>query len=146
MIHTSTDKQKELNIKLIGDTIKIGRKIGLSIKKTMGLKFFPILVDVTTLVSVDDTTMTLKGKLTKENGGICRCCGKTLKTEMSKMTGIGPVCTKHVGVKHPKTKEELEKYKQEMSDKIDEIGEFQFTIQKNRIEKWNGSGSVLMKL
>ena len=146
MIHTSETKNKELNIKLVGDTIKIGRKVAMGIKKAMNIKFHPILVDVTTVVSVSDHTITLKGKLTKQNGGICRCCGKTLKTDMSKMTGIGPVCSKYVGVQHPKTEEDLENYNQDMSNMIDQIGEFQFTIAKNRIEKWEGMGSLMMKV
>jgi hypothetical protein len=62
------------------------------------------------------------------------------------MTGIGPVCSKYVGVQHPKTKENLEKYNEDMSNMIDQIGEFQFTIAKNRIEKWEGMGSLMMKV
>lgn len=146
MIHTSETPNKELNIKLVGDTIKIGRKVAMGIKKAMNIKFHPILVDVTTVVSVSDHTITLKGKLTKQNGGICRCCGKTLKTDMSKMTGIGPVCSKFVGVPHPKTEQDLEVYQKDMVDTIDRIGEFQFTIAKNRIEKWEGVGSLMMKI
>jgi hypothetical protein len=145
MIFTS-DSKPNINFKLVGDTIKVGRKVALSIKKSMGLKFHPILIDVTTIVTFDERTMTLKGKLTKQNGGICRCCGKTLKTDMSKMTGIGPVCSKYVGVQHPKTEEDLEKYNQDLSNMIDQIGEFQFTIAKNRIEKWEGMGSLMMKV
>jgi hypothetical protein len=69
MIFTS-DSKPNINFKLVGDTIKVGRKVALSIKKSMGLKFHPILIDVTTIVTFDERTMTLKGKLTKKNGGI----------------------------------------------------------------------------
>jgi hypothetical protein len=146
MIHTSETPNKELNIKLVGNTIKIGRKVAMGIKKAMNIKFHPILVDVTTIVSVSDKTITLNGKLTKQNGGICRCCGKTLKTDMSKTTGIGPVCSKFLGVPHPKTEKGLEAYKKDVIETIDRIGEFQFTIAKNRIVKWEGVGSLMMKM
>jgi len=41
--------QERLNITLVGDTIKIGRKIALGIKEEYGLEFHPILIDVTSV-------------------------------------------------------------------------------------------------
>jgi hypothetical protein len=120
--------QKRIDIKLVGDTIKIGRKIALGIKEEYNLEFHPILVDVTAVTAMTDRALRLKGILTKENGGVCRCCGKTLTDEMSQVTGIGPVCAKYVGVEHPKSKNDVEKFKEDMSNKIDEIGEFEFWI------------------
>ena len=140
--------QKRIDIKLVGDTIKIGRKIALGIKEEYGLEFHPILIDVTAVTAITDKALRLKGKLTKENGGVCRCCGKTLTDDVSKVTGIGPVCSKYVGVAHPRSAYdtvEIENYKQEMSQKIDEIGEFEFWIPKKSIVKWDGMGGVMMK-
>jgi hypothetical protein len=138
--------QKRININLVGDTIKIGRKIALGIKEQYNLEFHPILVDVTAVTAITDKAIRFKGKLTKENGGICRCCAKTLTDEMSQLTGIGPVCAKYVGVEHPKTKADVEKFKEDMSKKIDEIGEFEFWIPKRAVIKWDGNGEVIMKL
>jgi len=138
--------QKRININLVGDTIKIGRKIALGIKEQYNLEFHPILVDVTAVTAITDKAIRFKGKLTKENGGICRCCAKTLTDEMSQLTGIGPVCAKYVGVEHTKTKEDVEKFKEDMSKKIDEIGEFEFWIPKRAVIKWDGNGEVIMKL
>jgi hypothetical protein len=137
--------QRELNIPLVGNTIKLGRGIATNIKKNHNIDFHPILVDVTEVQIMSDKAFKLKAKLTKENGGICKCCGRTLTDEMSQITGIGPICAKYVGVEHPKTKEEVEKFKQDMSNKIDEIGEFSFWIPKKSIVKWNGSAGVLMR-
>ena len=39
---TQKDSQKELNIKLVGNTIKLGRKIALSIKENYDMDFHPI--------------------------------------------------------------------------------------------------------
>ena len=140
------NSQKDVNIPLVGNTIKIGRNIALDIKEEYGLDFHPILVDVTELVTVSNKALRIKAKLTKENGGICRCCGRTLTDEMSQMTGIGPVCAGYVGVKHPASKADIPQFKQMMSDKIDEIGEFEFWLPKRSVQKWNGHGAVLMKI
>jgi len=139
------DSQKELNLRLVGNTIKIGRKVAMGIKENYNLEFHPILVDVTEVMTISNRAFKLKAKLTKENGGICRCCGKTLTDEMSQVTGIGPVCAKYVGVKHPKTKNEVEQFKVDMSNKIDEIGEFEFWIPKRAIVEWNGTAGVMMR-
>jgi len=88
---TQKDSQKELNIKLVGNTIKLGRKIALSIKENYDMDFHPILVDVTEVMVISNKAFKLKAKLTKDNAGICRCCGRTLTDEMSQVTGIGPV-------------------------------------------------------
>jgi hypothetical protein len=138
--------QKRIDIKLVGDTIKIGRKIALGIKEEYGLDFHPILVDVTAVTAMTDRALRLKGKLTKENGGVCRCCGKTLTDEMSQVTGIGPVCAKYVGVEHPKSKNDVKKFKEDMSNKIDEIGEFEFWIPKRAVIKWDGMGGVMLRM
>ena len=138
--------QKRIDIKLVGDTIKIGRKIALGIKEEYNLEFHPILVDVTAVTAMTDRALRLKGKLTKENGGVCRCCGKTLTDEMSQVTGIGPVCAKYVGVEHPKSKNGVEKFKEDMSNKIDEIGEFEFWIPKRAVIKWDGMGGVMLRM
>ena len=137
--------QRELNISVVGETIKVGRKIALGIKKEYNLDFHPILIDILAVTRMTDKAFRFKGKLTKENGGVCRCCGKTLTDEMSQLTGIGPVCAKYVGVEHPKTKNDVKKFKEDMSNRIDEIGEFEFWIPKKSIVKWDGHGSVMLK-
>jgi len=138
--------QKEINVDIVGNTIKLGRNIALDIKEEYNLEFQPILVDVTKVMTVSEKAVKIEAKLTKENGGICRCCGRTLTDDMSKMTGIGPVCSRNVGVKHPTSRKDLPMYKQMISDKIDEIGTFEFWIPKRGIVEWNGHGAVLLKL
>ena len=139
------DSQKEMNIKLVGNTIKIGRKVAMSIKENYNLDFHPILVDVTEVMIMSNKAFKLKAKLTKENGGICRCCGRTLTDEMSQVTGIGPVCAGYVGVKHPNSIKDVEQFKIDMSNKIDEIGEFEFWIPKRAIIEWKGTAGVMMR-
>jgi hypothetical protein len=142
---TQKDSQKDMNIKLVGNTIKIGRKVAMGIKENYNLEFHPILVDVTEVMVMSNKAFKLKAKLTKENGGICRCCGRTLTDDMSQVTGIGPVCAKYVGVEHPKSKDDVEQFKVDISNKIDEIGEFEFWIPKRAIVEWNGTAGVMMR-
>ena len=61
------------------------------------------------------------------------------------MTGLGPVCSKYVGVQHPSTKADLPQYREEINQKIDEIGEFEFWIPKRGIVEWKGSAGVMLK-
>ena len=138
--------QKEINVDIVGNTIKLGRNIAMDIKKEYNLEFHPILVDVTKVLVVSEKAMKLEAKLTKENGGICRCCGKTLTDEMSQMTGVGPVCAKYVGVPHPASRKDIPLFQQQMSDRIDEVGAFEFWIPKRQIKEWNGHAAVLLKL
>ena len=140
------NSQKEVNIDLVGNTIKLGRNIAMDIKDEYELDFHPILVDVTKIITVSNKAMKLEAKLTKENAGICRCCGRSLTDEMSQLTGIGPVCSTYVGVKHPSTRKDLPEFKAKMDKKIDEVGTFEFWIPKRSIKEWNGHAAVMMKL
>ena len=142
----SKKSQKDLNIDLVGNTIKLGRNIAMDIKKEYELDFHPILVDVTKVITVSEKAMKLEAKLTKENGGICRCCGRTLTDEMSQMTGVGPVCATYVGVPHPASRKDIPLFQQKMSERIDEVGSFEFWIPKRQIKEWNGHAAVLLKL
>lgn len=139
------DMKKVFNLG-VGNTIKMNRKFGMQIKEKYGLTFFPRIVDVVGLVDLDKTDINLVIKLTKENGKVCRCCGATLKTPMSQVGGIGPVCSKGLGLKFPTTKDQIESFKQNVEDKINSLGEFELTVPKRQIEKWEGNASVLLNI
>jgi len=57
------NSQTTLNLKLVGNTIKLGRSIAEKIKEAKGLEFFPILVDVTEVMVMSDKAFKLKAKL-----------------------------------------------------------------------------------
>lgn len=128
----------------VGNTIKMNRKFGMQIKEKYGLTFFPRVVDVVGLIALDKVNINLVIKLTKENGKICRCCGATLRTPMSQLTSIGPVCSKHLGVKFPTTQKQVDSFRQEIENKIESLGEFEIEIPKSQIDKWEGDASTLI--
>jgi hypothetical protein len=70
MIFTQDQVKKDLNIPVVGDTIKITRKVALAVKNQMGLQFHPIVLDVTKIQGVNDNMGPLGGNLTQNNGGI----------------------------------------------------------------------------
>lgn len=141
----TNDMKKVFNLG-VGNTIKMNRRFGMQIKEKYGLTFFPRIVDVVGLVDLDKTDINLVIKLTKENGKVCRCCGATLKTPMSQLTSIGPVCSKHLGVKFPTTQNQVESFRQEIENKIESLGEFEIKIPKSQIDKWEGDASMLVNV
>jgi hypothetical protein len=138
-------KKVTLEIPVVGETIKIARKVGLKIKNTYQTRFFPIVLDVTEVIELDGERVHLKAKMTEKTGTKCRCCSHTLRDEVSQMSGIGPVCSKYIGVKQPKDKTQIEDYKQKVSQAIDKVGEFDFWITKKQITQWDGYSSVMLK-
>ena len=130
----------------VGNTIKIGRKFAKQIQNDYQLGFHPRVVDVVSLVDMDPNNIKLVVKLTEENGTVCRCCGATLKTPMSQVSSIGPICSKGLGVKFPTTKNQVESFKKEVQNKITSLGEFELTVPKGQIQKWEGDASVLLDI
>lgn len=139
-------KNKQVNIKVPvkGDTIKVGRAIGMSIKKNYGLKFNPILIDVTKILGVTPKAVKLSGKLTIKRGDVCMCCAKTLTDEFSMLTHMGKLCAKHMGVKYITDSTQAESFRNEYLKRVDEIGEFEFWIPSSQIKFWDGHGEMVV--
>jgi hypothetical protein len=127
---------------LNNESITLKRGIALKIKKEYGFQFMPILVDVVKTTKLSKKAIKIVAKLTKQNGDVCRCCGATLTDHFSMITGIGPICSKNLGVKYIKNSTELKRFEQELSDKIDEIGEFEFWLPKSQIKEYIGKGKL----
>jgi len=69
-IQKEEDKEKtvRMNWPTIGETIKLGRKKGIELKEKYGLKFNPILIDITALKAVSPKAVLFSGKLTIKRG------------------------------------------------------------------------------
>jgi len=135
-----------LNIPAIGDTIKIARKAGQNLKETYGLKFNPILLDVTKVLAISPKAVKFAAKLTIKRGSVCTCCMKTLTDEFSMLTGLGKTCAKHVGVPYITDKSQAESFRLEYMKRVDEIGEMEFWIPKSQIKTWEGTADILLKM
>jgi hypothetical protein len=135
-----------LNIPAIGDTIKIARKAGQNLKETYGLKFNPILLDVTKVLAISPKAVKFAAKLTIKRGSVCTCCMKTLTDEFSMLTGLGKICASHVGVPYITDKTQAESFRFEYMKRVDEIGEMEFWIPKSQIKTWEGTADILLKM
>lgn len=128
-----------------GETIKIGRKIGQGLKEQYGLKFNPILIDISKVLIVTDKAVKFSGKLTIKRGDVCTCCFKTLTDEFSMLTGMGKICAKHLGVTYITDKSQTEKFRQEYMNRVNEIGEMEFWVPKSKIVKWEGRTEAILQ-
>ena len=130
----------EIRVDLKNESIRIKRGIALKIKEEYGLEFMPILVDLVGTTHISSKAVRVRAKLTKENGDVCRCCGAELTDEFSILTGMGPVCAKHLKVKYIKDKVEVARFHEELALRVEEIGEFEFWLPKTQIREFVQSG------
>ena len=139
-IQKEEDKEKTLRMNwgTPGETIKLGRKKGMELKEKYGLKFNPILIDITALKAVSPKAVQFEGKLTIKRGDVCTCCLKTLTDEFSMLTGMGKTCAKHVGVEYITDKSQAQRFREEYLKRVDEIGVMSFWVPKTQIKKWDG--------
>jgi hypothetical protein len=128
----------EMNWPCEGETLIIRRKIGQELKENYGLEFNPVLIDITRLLAVSPKTIKFSGKMTIKRGNICMCCGRELTDEYSMLTKMGKTCAKHMKVEYIKDASEVARFREDYLKRVDEIGEFEFTVPKNQIRKWDG--------
>jgi ribosomal protein L16/L10AE len=140
-IEKEENKAKTLKIKIPtpGETIKIGRKIGQQLKEKYGLKFNPILIDITKVTAVSPKAVQFVGKMTIKRGDVCMCCAKTLTDEFSMLTRMGKICANHMEVEYITDASQAERFREEYLKRVEEIGSMEFWVPKNQIKTW---GSV----
>jgi len=134
----SKAKTYKMNWPTVGETIKVGRSIGQQLKEKYGLKFNPILLDITKVTSVSPKAVQFVGKMTIKRGDVCMCCAKTLTDEFSMLTRMGKQCAGHMGVEYIKDASQAERFREEYLKRVDEIGEMEFWVPKSQIKKWEG--------
>jgi hypothetical protein len=138
------ERTYKMNWPCEGETLIIGRNIGQDLKKTYGLEFNPVLIDMTRLLGVSAKAIKIAGKMTIKRGNICMCCGRELTDDFSMLTKMGKTCARHMKMEYIKDKSEAERFRQDYLKRVDEIGEFEFWIPKSQIRKWDGvMGSVV---
>ena len=147
-IQKEADKEAtvHMNIPAIGDTIKVGRKVGMTLKEQYELKFNPILLDITKVLAISPKAVKFSGKLTIKRGSVCTCCMKTLTDEFSMLTGLGKICAKHVGVPYITDASQAKQFLEEYMKRVEEIGEMEFWVPKSQIKTWEGNADILLKM
>ena len=147
-IQKEEDKEKtiRMNWPTIGETIKLGRKVGVQLKEKYNLQFNPILIDITALKAVSPKAVLFTGKMTVKRGKVCTCCMKTLTDEFSMLTGMGKICARHLKVPYIKDASETTRFREDYLKRVDEIGEMEFWVPKNQIKKWNGATQSVVKM
>ena len=146
-IQKEKDKSETINVrwKTPGETIKVGRTIGQKLKEQYGLKFNPILLDITKVLSISPKAVKFSGKLTVKRGKVCTCCMKTLTDEFSMLTGMGKICAGHVGVEYITDKSQADRFREEYLKRVEEIGEMEFWVPKSQIKIWEGDTKYVLE-
>lgn len=141
------DKEKiiRMNWPTIGETIKLGRKIGVQLKDTYGLEFNPILIDITKLLAVSSKEVKFAGKMTIKRGKVCTCCMKTLTDEFSMLTNMGKICARHMKVEYITDASQAESFREKYLQRVEEIGEMEFWVPRKQIVKWNGMTESILR-
>ena len=134
-----------MRLPIVGDTVKVGRGVGMKLKESYNLKFNPILIDVTRILAVTPKAVKLSGKMTVKRGDVCMCCAKTLTDEFSMLTRMGKTCAKHMGVEYITNVSEADRFREEYLKRVDEIGEFEFWLPNTQIKFWGGKGEFVVK-
>ena len=146
-IQKEEDKEKtiRMNWPTVGETIKLGRKVGQQLKEKYGLKFNPILIDITSLKAVSPKAVQFTGKMTVKRGKVCTCCMKTLTDEFSMLTGMGKICAGHMGVEYITDASQADRFREEYLNRVEEIGEMEFWVPKSQIVKWDGATEAILR-
>lgn len=122
--------QKNVNV-----NIKVGNYIAKTISKDNNLTFTPFLMTITKVLKVTEKAYRVVGKMNTSDVSSCRLCGRDLTDWRSHATGIGPVCSKNLGIPYVRKKEDVDTYKKQVKEKIDKIGDLTFWIPKSQIKE-----------
>ena len=136
----------KMNVPAAGDTIKVGRKVGQNLKEQYGLKFNPVLLDITKVLAFSAKAVKFSGKMTVKRGNVCVCCGKELTDEFSMITGMGKTCSKHMRIPYITDLSQVDRYREEYLKRVEEIGEMEFWVPLSQIKDWEGKTSKLLKM
>lgn len=146
-IKKDEDKGKTINVRWStpGETVMVGRKIGQQLKEQYGLKFNPMIIDITKLLSVSPKAVKFAGKMTVKRNNVCLVCAKTLTDEFSMATNMGKICARHVGVPYITDVNQVDTFREEYLKRVEEIGEMEFWVPKTQIKKWEGKTERILR-
>ena len=132
------EKVYNVNWPTVGQTIHLGINVGQKLKEKYELEFNPMLMDITRIIGIGKKEITFSGKMTIKRGDICMCCGRTLTDEFSMLSKLGKTCAKHMRINYIKNVNEVERFRNEYMERVEEIGEMEFVVPKKQIKRWDG--------
>ena len=98
-------------IKEVNVDIKITKFIAKRVAEDNNLEFRPFLMTISKVLKETDKAYQVIGKLTVSDVSSCRVCGRDLTDWRSQATGVGPVCSKSLGIPYVKKEEDVMVYK-----------------------------------
>lgn len=115
--------KKEFTYK-VGDKITIKKWIANKLAESQGMEFFFRNLEISEMLDETSRAIEIKVKFVSDIQNSCHMCGRSLDCEISRATGIGPVCIKKIGVKRPSkaTAQEMLKAIDQLTERIGEIG------------------------
>ena len=116
--------------RLVNVNIKVTKFVAKNIAEKNKLDFRPFLITVSKVVSETSKSYQLVGRMTTSDVTSCRCCGLDLTDWRSQATGVGPVCSKNLGIPYVKNKEDIEVFKKMLQLNINQIGDLTFWVAK----------------
>ncbi len=123
-------EEKEVNVNL-----KISKFIAKRISEDNNLVFKPFLVTITKVLRTTNKAYQVVGRMNTSDVTSCRCCGKDLTDWRSQATGVGPVCSKSLGIPYVKKEEDVAVYKKLLQLKMKNIGDLTFWVPKSQIKE-----------
>jgi hypothetical protein len=124
--------------KVVNVNLKISKFIAKRIAEDAGLEFKPFLVTVSKVLRTTNKAYEVVGRMNTSDVTSCRCCGKDLTDWRSQATGVGPICSKSLGIPYVKKEEDVAVFKKLLKLKIDQIGDLTFWVPKSQIKEGLG--------
>ena len=123
-------EEKEVNVNL-----KISKFIAKRIAEDNNLEFKPFLVTITKVLRTTNRAYQVIGRMNTSDVTSCRCCGKDLTDWRSQATGVGPVCSKSLGIPYVRKEEDVVVYKKLLQLKMENIGDLTIWVPKSQIKE-----------
>ena len=134
-VNTPKKMEEPSQIKEVNVNIKISNFIAKRVAEDNNLEFKPFLMTITKVLKETNKAYQVVGKMNTSDVSSCRCCGKDLTDWRSQATGVGPVCSKYLGIPYVKKEEDVVVYKKLLKLKIDKIGDLTFWLAKSQIKE-----------
>lgn len=115
--------------------VVVNRRVAMGIKKSKNLSYGPFTLEV---VGYSPTQRNFYQVRINATGSVnvCRVCGKSLTDHNSKVSGIGPVCAKNLGLGNT-YKISIQQFMADWAAMVNTVGEFNIVIKPYAFKEGN---------